>query len=110
MGRAATTFGTPDGNPCVLDRSASGTVSTDERAAGTPAVRPARTEPLLPGSAATPPARLGSQEPPTEPAVALHQLWFELPSADRQRFGHCFSFMVLKALGLRPCPLQEVEA
>jgi hypothetical protein len=29
---------------------------------------------------------------------------------DRQRFGHCFSFLVLKALGLRPCSAQEVES
>jgi len=32
----------------------------------------------------------------------LHQLWFQLPASERQRFGHCFSAMVLKALGLRP--------
>jgi hypothetical protein len=32
--------------------------------------------------------------------VTLHQLWFQLSVPDRQRFGHCFSAMVLKALGL----------
>ncbi|HKB38832.1 MAG TPA: hypothetical protein VKD72_20480 [Gemmataceae bacterium] len=39
----------------------------------------------------------------------LQQVWFQLPGPDRQRFGHCFSSMVLKALGLRPCPIQEVQ-
>jgi hypothetical protein len=42
--------------------------------------------------------------------VTLHQLWFQLPVPERQRFGHCFSAMVLKALGLRPAPTQEVKA
>jgi hypothetical protein len=39
----------------------------------------------------------------------LHDIWFQLSPPDRQRFGHRFSGMVLKALGLRPCPAQEDE-
>jgi len=39
----------------------------------------------------------------------LHEIWFQLSLPDRQRFGHRFSGMVLKALGLRPCPTQEDE-
>ena len=45
-----------------------------------------------------------------EQEVVLHELWFQLSLPDRQCFGHRFSGMVLKALGLRPCPAQEVEA
>ena len=41
--------------------------------------------------------------------LALHAIWFQLSLPDRQRFGHRFSGMVLKALGLRPCPTQEAE-
>lgn len=33
--------------------------------------------------------------------VVLHALWFQLPESDRQRFGSCFSGMILKALGHR---------
>jgi hypothetical protein len=40
---------------------------------------------------------------------ALHAIWFQLSLLDRQRFGHRFSGMVLKALGLRPCPDEEGE-
>jgi hypothetical protein len=39
----------------------------------------------------------------------LHDIWFQLSPTDRQRFGHRFSGMVLKALGLRPCLAQEDE-
>jgi hypothetical protein len=47
------------------------------------------------------------ERPQTEPE--LNHIWLELSASDRQRFGHCFSFMVLKALGLRPCRTQEVQ-
>ena len=47
--------------------------------------------------------------PPAGPDVALHEIWFQLSLPDRQRFGHRFSGMVLKALGLRPCPTEEDE-
>jgi hypothetical protein len=40
----------------------------------------------------------------------LNQIWSELSAPERRRFGHCFSFMVLKALRSRPYPPQEVEA
>jgi len=41
--------------------------------------------------------------------VTLQQLWFQLPVPERQRFGHCFSAMLLKALGLRSALTQEVK-
>ena len=42
--------------------------------------------------------------------MTLQQLWFPLPVPERRRFGHCFSAMLLKALGLGPAPTQEVKA
>jgi hypothetical protein len=39
----------------------------------------------------------------------LHDIWFQLSLLDRQQFGHRFSGMVLKALGLRPCSAREDE-
>ena len=42
--------------------------------------------------------------------MTLQQLWFQLLVTERQRFGHCFSAMLLKALGLHPAPTQEVKA
>lgn len=45
----------------------------------------------------------------TERELALHAIWFQLSLPDRQRFGNRFSGMVLKALGLRPCPDEEGE-
>jgi hypothetical protein len=54
------------------------------------------------------------QTPPLEEALtgpeeALHEIWFRLSLSDRQRFGHRFSGMVLKALGLRSCSAREDE-
>jgi len=43
------------------------------------------------------------------PDIGLHAIWFQLSLTDRQRFGHRFSGMVLKALGLRSCPTEEDE-
>jgi hypothetical protein len=39
----------------------------------------------------------------------LREIWFQLSMPDRQQFGHRFSGMVLKALGLRSCPTEEGE-
>jgi hypothetical protein len=49
------------------------------------------------------------EKPPAGPDVGLHAIWFLLPLPERQRFGHRFSGMVLKALGLRSCPTEEGE-
>jgi hypothetical protein len=49
------------------------------------------------------------EEPPAGTDIGLHAIWFQLSLADRQRFGHRFSGMVLKALGLRSCSNEEGE-
>ena len=49
------------------------------------------------------------QGPAAGPDVGLQSIWFQLSLPDRQRFGHRFSGMVLKALGLRSCPIEGGE-
>lgn len=110
MGRAATTIGTSDGRPGILDRSGDGAVPLGKGQSGDPALGHAGAGPVLSQTAE------GLRKPPAlEKALAgqevvLRNLWFQLSLPDRQCFGHRFSGMVLKALGLRPIPAQEVEA
>jgi hypothetical protein len=105
MDRVAITDWTKDGSAGIVDGPANQSLPADRGATGTPAVRSAGIEPVLPG-----PTEKSAEAPLAETDVTLQHLWFELPVPDRQRFGHCFSCMVLKALGLRPCPSQEVRA
>jgi hypothetical protein len=108
MARAATAFGAADRRPGILDRS--GLAAFPERGSTTDPPRGApRTGPVLSRS-----AQGACQPPPPEgtsagPDVGLYAIWFQLPLIDRQRFGHRFSGMVLKALGLRSCPAEEGE-
>jgi hypothetical protein len=109
MGRTAIAIGTKVGGPCVMDRLASRFFSADEETTGDSAVSPARTGLLLQH------ATLGNETCSPENAsdaeaeIIPPALWSQLSLPERQRFGHRFSFMVLKALGLRPCASQEVE-
>ena len=106
MGRAPVTIGAPDGGPRVVDRSAQRSLHSSAGASRDSAFCPPRAGPVLPGSPAAPQLK-GSI---AEAEVDLQQIWFQLPVPDRQRFGHCFSAMVLKALGLPSCSNQEAEA
>jgi hypothetical protein len=111
MGRASTTIGTSDGRPSILDRSGDGAIPFGQRPIGDPALGPDGAGPALSRAAGAPhnkPPRL--EEALAGQEVVLNDLWFQLSLPDRQCFGHRFSGMVLRALGLRPCPAQEVEA
>ena len=110
MGRAATTHRTTNRGAGVVDRFAGGELRPDQGPAGTPPLSPPRTDPVLPAPRAALPETPTPETPPSGQQVTLHQLWFQLPVPDRQRFGHCFSAMVLKALGLRPAPTPEVNS
>jgi hypothetical protein len=110
MGRPATSRRTTNRGAGGVDRSAGGGLCPDPGPARTPSLGPARPGPVLPAAAPAPPEAPPPQEPPAGPDLTLHHLWFQLPVPERQRFGHCFSGMVLKALGLRPTPTQEVKA
>ena len=109
MGRAAIALGTTDRCPDGLDRSGreirQGRGSSADLPCGTPGT----------GGVLSRAAEGARKAPPLEATrpgrdVALHEIWFQLAPPDRQRFGHRFSAMVLKALGLRPCPTQEAES
>jgi hypothetical protein len=108
MGRAATALGTTGRRPGILDRSGRAILpergSTPDPPRGAPGAGP-----VLSRAAQGP-----WQPPPVEGAlagrdVALHEIWFQLSMPDRQRFGHRFSGMILKALGLRSSPTREDE-
>ena len=106
MGRPATSRRTTHCGAGGVDRSAGGGFGPDHGPSGTAPLGPARTGPVL--------SRPAPHEAPKESEVGgeltLQQLWFQLPVPERQRFGHCFSAMLLKALGLRPAGTQEVKA
>src|SRR4051794_1244937 len=108
MGRAATAFRTTDRRPGVLDRSGrailQGRGSTSDPPLGAPRIGPVLSR-AAEGTGQTPPL----EGPPAGQAVDLHDIWFQLSLPDRQRFGHRFSGMVLKALGLRACSTEEGE-
>ena len=108
MGRAATARRATDRRPGVLDRSGreilQGRGSSSDPPIGAP-----RTGPVLSRASEGPRPAPPPNGPPAGQDVGLHAIWFQLSLPDRQRFGHRFSGMVLKALGLRPCPDEEGE-
>jgi hypothetical protein len=100
MARAAATLGTTDRCPGILDRSGRA-ILPGSGSTSNPPNRAPRTGPVL-----SQPGQGSWQAPSVEGAiaeqdVALHEIWFRLSLPDRERFGHRFSGMVLKALGLR---------
>lgn len=110
MGRPAASRRATHRRAGVVDRPAPGVLGPDQGPAGTPSLGPAWPGPVLPAPAPAPPEPVPPEEPATGRELTLQQLWFQLPVPERQRFGHCFSAMLLKALGLRPAPTQEVTA
>jgi hypothetical protein len=109
MGRATSTLGPTNCGASILDRSAIGLLGSAEGRTGNSSVSSLRADTLLPGSATCSQADPSSEKTRTQ-EVILHEVWSQLSAPERQRFGHCFSFMLLKALGLRPCSAQEVES
>src|SRR5256885_17147304 len=110
MDRAAVTLGTTDSDTSVLDRSALGVPDHAKDRTGDSSLGPPRADAVLPGSAIGLTAPFSAEGASPQQEVVPHDVWAQLPVLDRQRFGHRFSFMVLKALGLRPCPAKEVQS
>lgn len=108
MGRAAIALGTTNGRPGILDRSGR-TVFQEGGSTGAPPHRTPRAGSVLSQPAERPQQTAPCQEVFAPSDVGLHEIWFQLALPDRQRFGHRFSGMVLKALGLRSSSLQEDE-
>lgn len=108
MGRSTFASGMPDCGAGIMDGSPGGLLCQANWPAGIASLGSPAAGPTLPGS-----VQCRRESPPDQNSQTeqeLNQIWLELSASDRQRFGCCFSFMVLKALGLRPCCAQEVEA
>jgi hypothetical protein len=108
MGRAAFAIGTADCCAGVVDGLSGGRLCPGAGSSGDSALGSPGAGPILPGLASSSWETPSDENPQAE--QELKHIWSELSAPDRQRFGHCFSFMVLKALGLRPCRTQEVQA
>ena len=109
MGRTAITIGTSDGRPSILDRSGDGSIHFEQATSGDSTSGAPGTGSLLPATAGKPRQTSTLEETITGQEVILNDIWAQLSLPDRQCFGHRFSGMVLKALGLRPCSEKEVE-
>ena len=109
MGRVAVTFGTAGFGARSLDRFAGELLLQDKSSGEDSALSTYRTGAILP-EAGRDEAGTHEDRSGAEAEVSLPQLWFQLSVTEREHFGHCFSFLVLKALGLRTCPAQEAEA
>ena len=108
MGRVTFAFGTPDCGTGIMDGFSDGQLCPVGQPRGDSAVGTDGSGPALPGPVPCSREGFADENPQAEPE--LNHIWLELSASERQRFGHCFSFMVLKALGLRPCRTQEVQA
>lgn len=109
MGRAAIALGTQDCRSRVMDRSADELLFTGAEHNAAAALGAARTGPLLPGAPAPAETCSCNHEASAEAEVVLPRLWCQLALTERQRFGHCFSSLLLKALGRGTDSTQEVE-
>lgn len=100
MDSLAIALGTADHCACDVDRPADGLLTPRPRTGGSSSFDSSRTGSTVPEDARSAPPDAAPAEIP-EKEVILHQLWFQLSDPDRQRFGHYFSAMFLKAVGLR---------
>jgi hypothetical protein len=103
MGRVAVTVGTPDSSASVLDRCTDKVLLQGSQTSGTSSLWPAGAGSLLSKPADQMQARYTAEKSASEQDVTVRQVWYQLAGPERQRFGQCFSVMVLKALGLRSC-------
>jgi hypothetical protein len=108
MGRITIALGTSDSSSCVVDRSAGRVPFTSEERSGDSTWGAARTGRVLPVVAACAESGAYENETGAEADVIPPQLWFQLALTERERFGHCFSCLVLKALEFEACSAREV--
>lgn len=110
MGRVAVAIGPPNGGPRIVDRLAGGELSAACRPSEDSSGGPAGDGPSLPEPAGREEGDAFQCQDREEAELRLAELWFELPSQERERFGQCFSDLVLKALDLGTGEPQEVKA
>jgi len=109
MGRTSITFRATNHDASIVDRSAHECFSLDPGPCGITALGSIGIEPVYPGISDASSLNSKIQASEQEAAVAPQHIWFELSGPERQRFGHCFSLMVLKVLGLRASPFMEEQ-
>lgn len=101
MGRTAVIDGATDRDASIVDRSAEKCISFGSGAGGTASVSNSGNESVSAGHAKQAVAEDEVQAPDQACEVNPAHIWLQLSEPERQRFGHCFSLMVLKALGRR---------
>ena len=109
MGRAVFALGTADRGSHVMDGSAQRVFFKVKEPRGDSASGSAGTGAVLPFAPASEAEGSTKKELGSEAEVMKAELWSQLPLSERERFGHCFSCLVLKAVGLRSCSAHEVE-
>lgn len=110
MGRTAVIDGATDRDASIVDRSAEECISFGPGAGRTTSVGNSGNEPVSAGLAKQALAEGETQTPDQASEVNPAHVWFQLSAPERQRFGHCFSRMVLKALGRRSGPFTEEQS
>ena len=110
MGRTPVIDGATDRDGGIVDRSADECVTFETRTSGAASLSPSGNEPVSAGPAKKAIPKDEVQASDQESEVNPSHIWFQLSGPDRQRFGHCFSLMVLKALGLRSSQFTEEQS
>jgi hypothetical protein len=110
MGCTAVIDRATDRDAGIVDRSAEECVSFESRTSGVAAVGDSRNESVSAGFAKQAVCEDQVQASDPESEVNAARIWFQLSGPERQRFGHCFSLMVLKALGRRSGPFTEEQS
>lgn len=110
MGRTAVIDGATDRDASIVDRSAEELLSFEPGAGGTAAVGASGNESVSARSAKQAVFEGEGQASDQEVEVNPAHIWFQLSGPERQRFGQCFSLMVLKALGRRSNSFTEEQS
>ena len=110
MGRTAVIDGATDRDAGIVDRSAEECVSFEPGTGGAAAVGDPGNESVCARPAQQAVCEGEVQASDQEAEVNPAHLWFQLSGPERQRFGQCFSRMVLKALGRRSNSFTEEQS
>ena len=101
MGRTSVVDGTTARDAGIVDRSAEECLSFEPGTSGIAPLGCAGIESASAKASMQAGTKEEIQASEQGREVISAQVWFQLSGPERQRFGHCFSLMVLKALGRR---------
>ena len=110
MGRTPVIDRATDRDAGIVDRSAEECVSFEPGPNRIAPLGSAGIKPVSASAAKEAGAKNEVQASGPESEVNPSHIWFQLSGSERQRFGHCFSLMVLKALGRRSSPFTEEQS